>query len=529
MSAKNIYDLLPIPEGTKDPHAYQVFGLEPGEQDLAVVAAAVKSVVARVKEAKPTTDAKLWSQVAKIVQDARVTLADPDKKAKLDARFGIIAIESPPPPAPEAASTDPLAGVLPPADPLASVLPQSNPLAPSSSPPAASNADTPVLPTGILPVPSQGSAAAPEIPSVAAPIVAESPTPSVAGSEMSTPVLVKPVKPKRRKGSKLGMMAFTVFTIGMLAIIGLLTYFLMFSDGPIAITKTNGKISISKDPVVARPQVEEDTFDPVMGNLGSRGDRLRGPSGVSKKQASDIDMDKLFPDLKDSPSADVDAFPMSDGSDSGDEESGMDDSTMSDGMSEDMSEDSPSVPDGVLTEEAIAEADTTLEKIRAMVRGADWANMKATAEAALKVPMNDSQKSEAESLYELTDLATYYRTGIENAVAELEVGNEISLTDDVQVIVVETGPDRLVVRRSKKNYTYTFDELPFSLAEKLANNQIAEGNTLIAAQAVYQAIAPKTNVDYREESIGLLRDIQGEVEGADPVSISRLIQQLFAE
>ena len=103
------------------------------------------------------------------------------------------------------------------------------------------------------------------------------------------------------------------------------------------------------------------------------------------------------------------------------------------------------------------------------------------------------------------------------------------MTEAVQVIVVETGPDLLVVRRSARNYTYKFDELPFSLANRLASQQIAAGDTLVAAKAVYEAIAPKTNVDYREESIRLLRGMQGEVEGADPVSVAKQIQQLFPE
>ena len=37
MPATNIYDLLPIPEEVKNPHPYQVFGIEDGEQDLAVI------------------------------------------------------------------------------------------------------------------------------------------------------------------------------------------------------------------------------------------------------------------------------------------------------------------------------------------------------------------------------------------------------------------------------------------------------------------------------------------------------------
>ncbi len=123
MPATNIYDLLPIPEGVKEPHAYQVFGIEDGEQDLTIISDKIREVVGNLKRQKEGTNAKLWTQAAKLAQQARLTLANPKTKAKLDARFGIIADE----PA-DTASSDPLASILPSADPLAGMLPAADPL-----------------------------------------------------------------------------------------------------------------------------------------------------------------------------------------------------------------------------------------------------------------------------------------------------------------------------------------------------------------------------------------------------------------
>ncbi len=149
MPATKITDLLPIPEGTRQPHAYQVFGLEDGEQDVRKIADAVKLTITRLKASKESTDAKLWAKAAKLAQDARVVLADPAKKSQLDARFGIISIEDEPQPAEQPA--DPLAGVLPTTDPLAAVLPPTNPIAPVAA---------------VAPAPEPGSpASAPQVPS----------------------------------------------------------------------------------------------------------------------------------------------------------------------------------------------------------------------------------------------------------------------------------------------------------------------------------------------------------------------------
>ena len=104
----------------------------------------------KLKSVKETTDPKSWTKAAKLAQQARLTLANPEAKAKLDARFGIIADE---PPTPQA--SDPLAGVLPASDPLAGILPNTDPL-PETDPLAGILPNTDPLPeadplAGILP------------------------------------------------------------------------------------------------------------------------------------------------------------------------------------------------------------------------------------------------------------------------------------------------------------------------------------------------------------------------------------------
>ena len=70
MPATNIYDLLPIPEGVKEPHAYQVFGIQDGEQDLSVVSEKIREIVGNLKKQKENTDPKLWTKAAKLAQQA---------------------------------------------------------------------------------------------------------------------------------------------------------------------------------------------------------------------------------------------------------------------------------------------------------------------------------------------------------------------------------------------------------------------------------------------------------------------------
>ncbi len=284
MPATKITDLLPIPEGTREPHAYQIFGLEDGEQDLAKVAKAVQASVSQLKAAKSSTDPKLWGKAARLVQEARITLADPTKKAQLDARFGIIAFDDEAASPNSPGSSDPLAAVLPTADPLAAVLPPSNPLAPIAGGNSVPPVPAPHAPHS-PPVPQVSPEAGPTADMVPQSIFGIPTHPSAyshphADPGSAAPVVIRRTKKRRRKSSFLGMFLFAIFALGMFGLIGMLGYFLLFGPGQVAITKTDGQISITTQPVddnAATPRVgapgpvadqpQRGQFDPVMGQM----------------------------------------------------------------------------------------------------------------------------------------------------------------------------------------------------------------------------------------------------------------------
>jgi hypothetical protein len=535
MPATKITDLLPIPAGTRQPHAYQIFGLEDGEQDLAKISAAVNATIARLKSVKSTTDPKLWGKAAKLVQHARAMLADPEKKAHLDARFGIISIaRDDDQPAqgdsqgPEA--TDPLAGVLPSADPLAGVLPSSNPLAPAHT--HNTLAPVPLPPTHLPPVPQVTPEAGPTADMIPQSIFGIPTHPSAyAGRAPATAsaapvqVVVRAPRTRRRKKSLLGIFMFATFAMAMFGLVGLLAYFLLFGPGQVAITSNDGKISISTQPTQddSQPQVglpgpvarqpRPRSVDPVMGTLG--GDvpiPSASPEPVvpnENMQSPDASMTSTPPTMMDAP-AEPSSNPQPESATS--------------------SEPMPAQPEPMpLTEEMIAAAETKLERVRTLIRQADWKEMKGAAESALEARMTDAQKSEAEALYDLADLATYYRGAIERAVADLNVGNDFAVTDDFRVIVVEKGEDLLVVRYDQKSRSFKFDEFPFSLAHKLATFSVPASPMSQAAKAAYQAIAPNATDAYRDEAIAWLRDLGGQVEGTDTERVAETIESLYAE
>ena len=80
MSASNLSDLLPIPDGVAKPHAYQVFGLDGGERDNQKVSDAMRKTYAHLKAAKSSSDPATWKKAAKMAEEARKLLSDPEKR-----------------------------------------------------------------------------------------------------------------------------------------------------------------------------------------------------------------------------------------------------------------------------------------------------------------------------------------------------------------------------------------------------------------------------------------------------------------
>jgi hypothetical protein len=539
MSAQSIHDLLPIPRGTVEPHPYQILGLEIGVHDPKTIRRAAQSAAVRLKDIKSTTEPKLWKQAAYLVKGAHEILSDPAKKASLDARLGIVpgdaattlATASPPP---ELSLADPLAGLLPEGDPFAL------PPAPASIAPAELAPTEPRPSIQLIDPP-------PASPSLQAPIEAEF-VPSVTALPEIQPVVVNAARPRRRR-SWSGPLTFSVFVLASLGIIGTLVYLLVLKSVPQTLASADGPASMATSSpsandavVVSRPRSVESTGrrtsrDPIMGSLvGQDSDPSspRQPSGLTagliNTQPTDTSNEATLPGALPTELTMPDPLPS---------EPAMPDLTAMMEPSSPMT--APSEPGATpleptqapamapLSDTAIAQAEQTLQQVRDVVRRADWKQMKPAAEAALEMPMSDAQKASAQALFELADLASYYRVGIEKSVAELKVGNDFELSDNLRVIVVETGEDRLVVRFDAKNRSFTLDELPWALAHKLATFSIPDSATTQAAKAVYQAIAPKSSDAHRQQALQWLEDIQGEVEGADASQLAETIRNLFAD
>ncbi len=501
MSADSVRKLLNLPDHVRQPHAYQIFGLPEGEQDAGQIQSAVDSTIQRLREVRSQTDPNVWNQAAQLAQQARVVLADPQKKAELDARFGIVTIadddvfddfgdddfDASASSTKEAATPDPLAGLLP----------NANPLSPAE----------PAMPVTM------------NDPSVES-LSVDSIKPVIAAPTLKT----APASLRRRKSS-LPMLLFSVVAMGLTFCIVGLTYYLVLGPGSLAIQTGDGSLKISAGQPqtdggvqVTRPRPPASTpakrieRDPVMGRLGRSKDN--DPSLASSIQN----------DLDDSMTT------TSDGSNFE-----MPESVPANGAEPEMTAmpaptEMPMPTDSAPDEMQVKAADDMIAQTQDAIRSAEWSTMKSLAEKALDAAKTQEQRSSAQGLYQLADLATYYRGGIERAIQGLAIGNTFDVAEGFSVIIVETGVDKLTIRYDAKSRSFSLNELPLVLAHKLASFQVMPGEaTADAAKAAYQSITPVATPPYREQAIQWLQAIDAEIEGADRDQLIAAIQSVFKD
>ena len=156
--------------------------------------------------------------------------------------------------------------------------------------------------------------------------------------------------------------------------------------------------------------------------------------------------------------------------------------------------------------------------------------MKGAAEKVTEMTLTDQQRTHADALYNLADLATFYRGGIVKGMETLQTASTFELTEGVPVLVVEASETEITIRANARNRTYTLDEMPFVLADRLAGFALSPDKPdNIAARSCFQCISPKSNAEYRQEALTWLEFVNDDLEDVDTKKIVELVKQLFPD
>lgn len=180
--------------------------------------------------------------------------------------------------------------------------------------------------------------------------------------------------------------------------------------------------------------------------------------------------------------------------------------------------------------EVLAANQAKIEAVEKLIQTAQWEQMKPAADGLLKLELSGEQFDRASSLYDIADLANYYRGAIGRGLTSLTTGNTFEYVEDVPVIVVEVSSDRLSIQYNRKTQTYTIDELPPRLTERLVSLTLSsEKPDTIAAQALYRLIHPATNTEYREDAFETLATLDGRLEKVDTEMLQKVAKEILSK
>lgn len=530
-------EILPIRDGVQSPNAYQVLGLTPGETDDNKITDAANQIIAQVKSVKAETDPALWKQIAAMVQTARVTLADPKKKQQLDRKLRSASEHHPSTPQSRKPTlSDPLAGLLPPGNPMKRYRPavvSVGPVqvteevsvgvrvsAPSPSPPLPKSP----LPKSPLPSPPLPETPLPETPLPETPLPE---TPPTTLEPVQTPTVIadvvvpetaaaKPIvsstRPATRRRSKSNVvpMILSAVTLLLVILVGVLGYVLVFRDG---------KIAVSPDGDLVRIEMGKTTTE---SKGGTNPDRVDAADTIDGPEMDPPKMDSKLPTLNfnDEPESNAMQSDLADPVMELPSESMVPSTPPS-------SQTVPNAPTEIKPGDPETNAGADISALTGMIKTNDWLAMKAIAQEPPTLPPDPSQQQQVERLLSVIDLASYYRTGIERAVAELAAGRDFEVQAGFRVIVVSKTDDSLTVRFDAKIRTFTLNNLPQSMADRLATFQIDEGADREAAKAVYHAILSGSSPGQRDQALDQLRGIDEPIQNADRDALVETLEALL--
>lgn len=588
-SVHPLSDLLPIPKGIIKPNAYDVFGIDTETQDEESIQATIQSVIAELKSVKTSTDSKRWKAAARLASDAKKILADPKQREKLNQKVLVTAGDPSSSSVDTSFQTDPLAGLLPETDPLQKFETSEKPeavLEPTKEK-SAILSDAPALPAsrnqtqreesktpelhaipptipqqeglesdGLLPpdnsllpedlVTSMGSFETPQsddskLDSIAVPSFEES-APSF-GSDADV-MVKKPQKLSRRRRSKTGLLIPAIFAVACFGIVGVVLFFILnkpgvmiaMSDDGVAIQDgTENQENQVADPVQEQTPRSAQPQDPIMGRLGPEPenqnpdanapkltDPIAGTDDNEANQASE-EMSEEKPrgnQMNDGQAGSANAAPNST------PPSTPEKPTPNEPPAE-MQPSGNNPPMETLSGEVLQKAEQTLQIAKSAILDADWNQMNSVANKMLDQPMSDDQKRQADDLFQVIDLALFYRTAIVDSINNLNVGNDFEVSDSLRVIIVEKSPSNLTVMFNKMQREYSIDQLPWPLAHKLASFEVSGDTFSTAAKSVYQAIAPTTNPGLQTQALDWIKEIQDDLDGTDKENVGATLSSLI--
>jgi hypothetical protein len=139
---------------------------------------------------------------------------------------------------------------------------------------------------------------------------------------------------------------------------------------------------------------------------------------------------------------------------------------------------------------------TIMTNARAAVDRADFSTFDAEIAKAIEMAQSPAGRDQAARLDQLGQLYEIATESFEEAKKKARGASSIKV-GNTETSIVETTPEKLIIRVGGKNQTHPWDKLPFGIAAALTDLSLSNTEpTDLAARAVYFSLAPA----YRESA-----------------------------
>ena len=337
------------------------------------------------------------------------------------------------------------------------------------------------------------------------------------------------------------VLGLTVF--GLLGIISGLVYFLYKVPPSNSINDTDGPTSIVNPPVaIADNGQEKPRGDGVMGDVGTsglatqftagneNGSGTRGGSGLSGPGPGNEPMTgaQLSSSMNRNSTPNEVASAGSMSTSPGPTNSNPSMTASQPDVPAPMPNEPMETAKPELTLEQVAENEKAIDEVIELIRGANFETMKSAANAVTERQLSEDQTKRAFALYHIADLASFYKGAIQEGLGTLKTSNTFEYADGLRMIVVEKSDSSLTVMFNRKNRTYTLDNMPLRMAEKLATFALDPTKPdSQAAKALYESVRKNANVDYRKATIETLQSLDGQLETVDVADVIEMLNVLY--
>jgi hypothetical protein len=150
-----------------------------------------------------------------------------------------------------------------------------------------------------------------------------------------------------------------------------------------------------------------------------------------------------------------------------------------------------------------------LRRARAAVGECNFALAGQAISRAESSAVDDRRKEQVAAMQTLAEHVRVFDEAVRRAASTLPAASEISLGEQSVAIVVETGPDHIVVRAEGKNRRFRHADMPLGLEVALGAEVMGqdEGASRVY-KAAYVLVSPKAGADDKRRATGWLQEVQ---------------------